>query len=83
MSKDGRIQGYPAESKVSQSITLLHLPGHPHDVKQNLINQIKPPSSIALWSGSDAHVPTIGTIGGGHHCMSILTGLQLCDPKRN
>ncbi|ROL52437.1 hypothetical protein DPX16_6121 [Anabarilius grahami] len=40
-------------------------PGHPRDVKENIIHQTRPPSSIAPWSSSDAHVPTVGTFGGG------------------
>ena len=31
---------------------------HPdiHDLKENVINQIKPPSSTAQWSSNDAHM---------------------------
>ncbi|ROI79356.1 Succinate--hydroxymethylglutarate CoA-transferase [Anabarilius grahami] len=42
-----------------------HFSGHPRDVKENMIHQTRPPSSIAPWSSSDAHVPTVGSFGGG------------------
>lgn len=32
--------------------------GHPRDVKENMIHQIRPPSSIALCSSS-AHMPIV------------------------
>ncbi|PIO32677.1 hypothetical protein AB205_0217200 [Aquarana catesbeiana] len=35
-------------SQVSTS----HAPGHPHDVKENVIHQTRPLSSIAPWSSS-------------------------------
>ena len=37
-----------------------HTSGRPHDVKENMIHQTRPPSSIAPWSSSDAHVPIVG-----------------------
>ncbi len=42
-----------------------YAPGHPRDVKESMIHQTRPPSSIALWSNSDDHVPTVGAFGGG------------------
>ncbi len=42
-----------------------HAPGHPRDVKENVIHQTRPRSSIAPWSSSDAHVPTVAAFGSG------------------
>ena len=42
-----------------------HAPGHPRDVKQNVIHQTRPPSSIAPWSSSGAHMPIVGAFGSG------------------
>ena len=40
-------------------------PSHPCDVKENVIHQTRPPSSIASWTSSDAHVPIVVAFGGG------------------
>ena len=42
-----------------------HTPSRSHDVKENMIHQTRPPSSIAPLYSFDAHVPTVGTFGGG------------------
>jgi len=46
-------------------------------------HQIRPPSSIAPWSSSEAHMPTVGIFSGGQGSLSTLTGLWLCSPIRN
>lgn len=38
-------------------ISNVHTPGHPRDVKENVIYQARPPSTIYLWCGSTARVP--------------------------
>lgn len=64
-------------------ISNTHAPSHPRDVKQNVIHQTRPPSSIAPWSGSDAHMPIVGIFVGGQVSMGTLTGLWLCSPICN
>ena len=63
----------------------VHIPGHPRDVKENVIDQTRPPSSIAPWSSSDAQLPIVGAFGGwtGVSMAMTLTGLWLCSSKLN
>lgn len=39
-------------------------PRHPHDVKEHVIDQTRPLSSIASWSTSDAHMAIVGAFSG-------------------
>ena len=38
-----------------------HVPGHPHDVKENGTHRTRQPSSIAPRFSSDTHMPIVGT----------------------
>lgn len=50
----------------------VNAPGLVHDVKENMIHQTRPPSSIAPWSSSDAHVPDVhGVSTGTLTCLQI------------
>lgn len=42
-----------------------HPPGLPHDVKENVSYQSKPPSSIVSWSHSDSPLSNVGAFCGG------------------
>lgn len=44
----------------------IHVSGHLHDVKENLICQTKPPPSIVPWFSSDAPALIVDTFGCGH-----------------
>lgn len=43
-----------------------HTPSHSHAVKENMIHQTRPPSSIAPWSNFDAHMSILGVFGSRH-----------------
>lgn len=51
-------------------------PRRPHDVKEHVIDQTRPLSSIASWSTSDAHMAIVGAFCLPHtqhtamHCLS-------------
>lgn len=47
-------------SSIVQQIIDPHLPGSVYDVKENQIHEIRPPSSLALWSISYPHIPIPG-----------------------
>ncbi len=38
-----------------------YAPGHPHDVKENVIHQARPPSLIPPWSSSDGHLTIVSS----------------------
>ncbi|KAK3558536.1 hypothetical protein QTP86_019007 [Hemibagrus guttatus] len=54
-----RLANIETEFKVSNT----HVPGHSSDVKENVIHQTRPPSSIAPLSSSNAYVPIVATFG--------------------
>lgn len=77
---DGSHQGSPTEQCPNPHMPVLrschsslmcsprvpdrHAPGHPCAVKEKLINQTRPPYSIAPLSISDAHMPIVGAFCG-------------------
>lgn len=53
-------------TQISQIITLpppAHVPSHPRYIKENVIQQTRPPSNIAPWSSSGAPMPIVGAFG--------------------
>ena len=59
-----------------------HTPSHPCDVKENVIHQNRPPSSIAPWSSSNCHVPIVGS-GQGSAWAPCLVGGYAAPHARN
>lgn len=45
-------------------VSVTHAPGIPHDLKENMIHETKPSSSIVPLSNSYDHMPTLGTFRG-------------------
>lgn len=70
------------------SLTLVsdaQIPDRTHDVKENVIQQIRSSSSIAPWSSFNAHLPIVGGFTGGEvsawaatHCHRQQAVLLYC-----
>ncbi|KAK3553352.1 hypothetical protein QTP70_002429 [Hemibagrus guttatus] len=61
----------PIKLTLAKKVSDAHAPSYPHDLKDNVIHQTRPPSSIAPRSNSVAHMPIVGTFGGAQRDNNI------------